>query len=72
MFFELRFRSIAKFVCSFNNGVRYVIDSGKKGKYKGIARKWKGKAKKMQRTRRGKGEKRERRNEEMKNKSMKK
>ena len=28
MFFELRFRSIAKFVCSFNNVVRYVIDSG--------------------------------------------
>jgi hypothetical protein len=40
MFFELRFRSIAKFVCSFNNVVRYVIDSGKKGKHKEKARKW--------------------------------
>jgi|GEM_PF-1876426 len=33
---------MAKFVCSFNNVVRYVIDSGKKGKHKEKARKWQG------------------------------
>ena len=49
MFFELRFRSMAKFVCSFNNVVRYVIDSGKKGKIqresKKMAKAWQGKCK---------------------------
>lgn len=64
---------MAKFVCSFNNVVRYVIDSGKKGK---IQRESKKMARVRQRKCKEQGEEKERKeseeNEEMKNKSMKK